>query len=147
MFRKSPTCTSGYRGKCKTCDGNREYARRYQKEHNIRRDNQGKRGRSRNMIDNAKRRAIDKDLDFNLDIDYLESIAPDICPVLNIPLDYYSSSGIQGRNPYGPSLDRFDNSKGYTKDNVRIISWRANSLKSDATIAEIEAILTYMKGE
>jgi hypothetical protein len=30
---------------------------------------------------------------------------------------------------------------------VMVISWKANRLKSDATIAELEAIVAYMKRE
>ena len=32
-----------------------------------------------------------------------------------------------------PTLDKFIPSKGYVKGNVQIISWRANSLKSDGS--------------
>lgn len=68
---------------------------------------------------------------------------PTHCPVLGIELQ----RGKDGINPNSPSVDRFDNTKGYTRDNIRIISWRANTLKRDATIEEIEAILRYMKQE
>jgi len=44
-----------------------------------------------------------------------------------------------------PSIDRVDNSKGYVPGNVRIISWRANRLKNDATVEEMELIIKYMK--
>lgn len=33
------------------------------------------------------------------------------------------------------------------KDNVRVISWRANNLKRDGSLAEFEAIAAYMRGE
>ena len=40
-----------------------------------------------------------------------------------------------------PSLDRIDGAKGYVKGNVRVISHRANMLKNDATIEELELVL------
>ncbi len=70
---------------------------------------------------------------------------PEICPVFGKKLDFEHAGGIIGRNPYSPSLDRIDNSKGYTKDNVRIISWRANALKSDATKTELQLIIKYLE--
>ena len=71
---------------------------------------------------------------------------PETCPVFGRKLIL----GLErtGRlAPDIPSVDRFDNTKGYTKDNVRVISLRANMLKSDATITEIEQLLRYMKGD
>lgn len=54
---------------------------------------------------------------------------PQRCPILGIKLDYY-------RRRFGvdsPSLDRLDSSKGYTPNNVRIISHQANSWRSNMT--------------
>ena len=42
-------------------------------------------------------------------------------------------------------MDRFDNAKGYTPENVRVISNRANLLKKDATVEEIRMLLRYME--
>lgn len=68
---------------------------------------------------------------------------PDVCPVFGFPLI------IGDGNPYmdhdRASVDRFDNSKGYVKGNVRVISSRANILKKDATVDEIRALLRYME--
>ncbi len=52
-----------------------------------------------------------------------------ICPYLNIPINYNNNVASFD----SPSLDRIDNSKGYTKDNIQVISHLANSMKSYAT--------------
>jgi hypothetical protein len=44
-----------------------------------------------------------------------------------------------------PSLDRIDNNKGHVKGNVRMISYRANVLKSDATVEELTLVLADLK--
>jgi hypothetical protein len=143
-FRKSKTCRNGYRGKCKACDGNREYARHYQTLHKASPRKQGVVGKAQSMYHNARRRADLNNLEFDISWQYLVSIMPDVCPVLGLELDFEHSGGIRGRNPNSPSLDRFDNNKGYTKENIRIISWRANSLKSDGSFDEFVKIVKYL---
>jgi hypothetical protein len=66
---------------------------------------------------------------------------PEKCPVFNIPLNYEISTG---RNDNSPSLDRLDPTKGYTPDNVKIISWRANRIKNNGTAQEHLDIAAYM---
>lgn len=92
------------------------------------------------MLYRAKKRAESKGIEFNLSIDDIH--IPDMCPVLGIKL----SKKITGKKENSPSLDRKDSNKGYTKDNIVVISNRANRLKSDATCDEIEMILKYIKG-
>lgn len=43
------------------------------------------------------------------------------------------------------SLDRIIPGKGYVVGNVRIISWRANQLKSNGTVEEFEKIIVDLK--
>lgn len=72
---------------------------------------------------------------------------PTHCPVFGIELDYNRTvAGNRKIRSNYPSLDRRDNSKGYTKGNVFVISHRANRIKSDATAAELKAVLRYMEG-
>jgi len=54
---------------------------------------------------------------------------PDTCPVFKIPF--------QPKTRYAASLDRIDNTKGYTPDNIQVISRKANSMKLDATPEEL----------
>lgn len=57
---------------------------------------------------------------------------PLVCPVLGMVLDYSKKPGC-GPLPNSPSLDRIVPALGYVKGNVRIISHKANTMKSDAT--------------
>ena len=69
---------------------------------------------------------------------------PTHCPVLGIELDYSTPRGQRNwRNPALPSLDRWDNTKGYVPGNVFVISLRANQLKGNATAEELLAIAKY----
>lgn len=71
---------------------------------------------------------------------------PTHCPVLGIELDYKTPQGT--RDPRAanlPSIDRWDNTKGYTAENVRVISLRANLLKSNATWEELMAVAAYAR--
>lgn len=94
----------------------------------------------RHMLYDAKKRAKRKGLEFDLVAE--DIVVPDYCPVLGIELFF----GEGFRTQHSPSLDRFDNCLGYTKDNVRVISYRANSLKNDATLVELQKIVAYMGG-
>lgn len=74
-------------------------------------------------------------------------IWPTHCPVLGLELEYPARCGMRVGLPAQanwPTLDRWDNAKGYVPGNVFVISMRANALKSDATYAEFLAIARYM---
>ncbi len=91
----------------------------------------------------AKRRA--KALGLPFDLDHETIYQPEFCPVLGIRLNYKGGDGHPVANT--PSLDRLHPDLGYTKANVRVISFRANTIKNDATIEDIEKVLAYMRRE
>lgn len=97
-----------------------------------------------NLLNNAKMRAKQKKLQINIDKEFIKNNMGEFCPILGIKYEF--ASGSQSC-PRSPSLDRVDNSKGYTKDNVKVISLRANKLKNDATKEEIEKILNYINNK
>jgi len=94
----------------------------------------------RYLYNQAKYRAKLRGIEFNLNLSDLE--IPTRCPVFGIPL--FFTAGRRSGNSF--SLDRWDNSKGYTKENTRVISWRANQYKGDLTIEEVRGLLKYMEG-
>lgn len=94
------------------------------------------------MLRNAKHRALKLGIEFNLTKDDL--VFPDVCPISLRPMRL-GVLGKDSRDSY--SLDRIDNSKGYTKDNVRVISKEANATKGAFDIAYFERLIAYMKGE
>lgn len=91
----------------------------------------------------AKTRAKARGLDFSITAN--DVVVPEFCPVLGIKLE--SGIGGPGAGPISssPSLDRVDTARGYVLGNIRVISWRANRIKSDATVEELEKVLLYMK--
>ena len=95
------------------------------------------------ILRSIKHRAKTKNLDFDLDAEYVFSIAPDICPVLNTPLSWSIRSGKNTIN--SPSIGRIDSSKGYLKGNIQVISNRANTIKNDATLEELKSLVLHME--
>lgn len=93
------------------------------------------------LFNQAKRRARIKDVEFSITLD--DVVVPDICPVLGVELQL--GLGKRGRANFSPSLDRIDNTKGYVKGNVAVMSMRANWLKADATLAELKKVVAYLE--
>lgn len=136
----------GRRYTCKVCS--KEYCQKYmsdprKKANHATRElvRRAKKDQRSIMITNAKRRAAEKGIEFDLTAE--DIIIPKICPILGIKL----VRGEKGFNESSPSLDRIDNTKGYTRDNVRVISLRANKMKGYATLDEMIKIVNYMVRE
>lgn len=82
------------------------------------------------MWTQARIRANRKGLPFTIAVEDIQ--IPPTCPILGIEL---KSGG--GRTGHSPSLDRLNSSKGYTPDNIWVISDRANRIKNDSTPDEL----------
>lgn len=93
------------------------------------------------LYSEAKSRAKRNNMKFS--ISKSDIIIPKKCPVLGIPIK--RNSGKNGPWDYSPTIDRMDNKKGYTKDNICVISWKANKLKNNASLKEMEAVVKYMR--
>jgi hypothetical protein len=116
--------------------------RRKHNEHNqrmfaVRRSQNYERYMLQNVKTNAKRTGR------LVTITEADIIIPDVCPVLGIPI---RRDCTRDDRDNAPSVDRIDNNKGYTPDNIIIVSMRANQLKGTATVEELEKVLFFYKG-
>jgi hypothetical protein len=84
----------------------------------------------------AKDRSEKKGWEFTITLNDIK--IPLVCPLLEIPIVMHST---RERHFDAPSVDRINSTKGYTKDNIWIISHRANQLKNDATLAEMKLMV------
>lgn len=92
------------------------------------------------IYNQLKASALKRRIEFDLELVELNELSfPITCPVLGIPLTYHR--GKAHDNSY--SIDRLDSSKGYTIDNIVVVSNRANKLKSDATLDEMRLIVNF----
>ena len=93
----------------------------------------------RSMLKSARARAKQFGREFNIREEDIQ--LPEYCPILGIKLE--TSNGQASHNSY--SLDRIDSSKGYVKGNIEVISFRANTLKKDATLEELKKLVEYIE--
>lgn len=87
------------------------------------------------LLINSKKSAKERGLEHSIDV--IDIVIPDKCPVLNCEMIH--------KTAYAPTLDRIDSSKGYIKGNVQVISWKANTMKNDATYEELLLFADWVK--
>ena len=86
------------------------------------------------LLNSARARSRKYGYEFNLTED--DIILPRYCPLLGIEM--FVTESRKGSKHSSFSLDRIDSSKGYTKDNVWVISMKANSMKSDSNYEDFK---------
>jgi hypothetical protein len=98
---------------------------------------------ARCLINSARRRAKDKGISFDISHEDILPL-PEFCPVLGTRLQYGPGRGRKlYENGAAASLDRVQNSAGYVRGNVVVTSLRANLLKGQATLEELQKIAAF----
>lgn len=88
-------------------------------------------------------RAKANGIPFDLTLEDL--VIPTLCPALCIPLNtHWGSADRKDTKDNSPSVDRIVPSLGYVKGNTRIISYRANRIKTDASKDEILMVYEWL---
>lgn len=92
-----------------------------------------------------KRRCADSGIEFGFGsaaecATFLNSITPERCPVFGFLLE----AGRCGFNPKSPSADRIDPTQGYVRNNLQVISFKANAMKANATADELALFASWI---
>lgn len=128
LFSPSKECATGLDlSRCKDCKlvkAKKEWAR--------------SKGSPRQILNRINSRAKKKGVTCTLVVADIK--VPDVCPVFGTPLVY-------GDHKNTPSIDRIIPSIGYTKENICVISNRANMLKGDATSEELFRVAEWLREE
>ena len=113
-FTKHSKNKDGLQGSCRECNN------KSSKEWNAK-------NKDSLILKRLKERSVQKGLDFNLTVEDIK--VPEKCPVFGF--DLQRNHKIPMFN--SPSVDRIDPEKGYTKENIQVISQLANAMKQNAT--------------
>jgi hypothetical protein len=122
---------SGRRNYCKRCGAN-------EREH-LRLEKTWKDDAVKILFNNSKQRSKNSGIEHT--ISKKDIVIPDFCPVFGSKLSREDKSTWKN----APSIDRIDNTQGYIKSNIVIVSRRANILKKDASIDEIIKLADFYK--
>jgi hypothetical protein len=60
-----------------------------------------------------------------------------LCSITGIPMSFMMGDGAP--NPYIASVDRIDSSLGYTLDNIHLVCYQVNMMKSNLSVDELKA--------
>ena len=95
--------------------------------------------RRQRLVIQTRRRKNLKNISVRLTAeDILDLIPKDLkCPIYKVPFVFNANS------PWNLSFDRIDNEKEYTKDNVVVVSVKANTIKNTATSKELYRIADF----
>jgi len=94
------------------------------------------------VLHNIKTRAKKQGVPFDLTEEDL--VVPEFCPVLGIRLER-STNPKGGVTDCAPTVDRLIPELGYVKNNIIIVSHKANRIKNNATVEELEAVATFYR--
>lgn len=96
------------------------------------------------VLHNIRTRARAQGVPCTITAEDIASATPEFCPVLGIKLE-------RAANPKGgvadntPTVDRLIPHLGYVRGNIIVVSHKANRIKNNATIEELESVTHFYK--
>ena len=111
---------------------NKEYDRQYRRVYHMTNE-----GRAAKVVSSAKTRSKKRGIDFDLTTEWvLEKLNAGICEATGIEFDYKIPEG-RTRSYRSPSIDRKDNTKGYTQENCWVVCLMYNIAKGENSEDEL----------
>jgi hypothetical protein len=87
--------------------------------------------RARHLLNQCRGSAKKRKQECTITVDAIEEmLVPMVCAVTGLPLTW-EYGGDSAHNPWMPSIDRLDSSKGYVPGNVRAVCWAFNQMRGD----------------
>ena len=174
QFYKGKSYDGGYSPYCKECSRARNNGRWVEEREKMRKcardcyhrnkDNHAEKTRSRAREYLIKMRAENpalyrakkffdvkrNEVSPNITKEYLEALFRNTthcqCCGKELQLGYEPRSNNKYRsNPSAPSVDRVNNLKGYSRNNIAVICWECNYRKTDLSIEDIERLSFYVR--
>lgn len=108
-------------------------------------------GKASQLLGSAKSRAKRKHIEISITKEWiLEKLNTGICELSGLAFDL-STTGRINRNPFSPSIDRIDCSKGYTPSNCRVILLSMNDALNQHGLEHFlkvaQAVIDHQKGK
>lgn len=98
-------------------------------------------GRAKTLLNNARKSPISEIFPCSVTLEHIiKGIQAEKCPVTGFPFELGNQHQLitnRKKNPFAPSIDRIDATKGYTNENTRIVIWQYNMAKGELTDAEL----------
>lgn len=86
---------------------------------------------AKRLLNQCQRSARTRGHECTITADDIEAmLAPMTCSATGLPLTW-EHGGDSTANPWGPSIDRLDCSRGYVPGNVRVVCWAFNQMRGD----------------
>jgi hypothetical protein len=141
----------GLQDVCKICDNIRQQKRRIDKKESLQAYSKDYRKKNFNdlsfrlqgLLNASRARAREKGLINTLVKEDLFELYPidGKCPIFGFDLEWNGA----GFRDTSPSIDRIIPELGYIKENIQIISFKANRIKGYATTEDLEVVLAFLK--
>lgn len=148
QFSKDKYRKDGLRRKCKICSSKEfsafknspGYAERIVRAKKTKQETKQKTPKvvwAHTAYHNSKARAKLLGVEHTITKAWLIDNAVDCCPLLGVVL-VYNSTVCEANSA---SIDRKDSSKGYTPENCKVVSFKANRIKNNASIDELKLLV------
>jgi hypothetical protein len=96
-----------------------------------------------NIYNTTRARALKKGIPFTITLEWFkDKVISGRCEVTGRPFNHDKPTKKGKNNPFSPSIDRWDPSKGYIPENCKVVVWIHNRAKGDD---DIYTLYTYCK--